>query len=241
MSTVAEIEAGGTLSFHQALLQAEAQARSTLDVALHERLSAAVALVKAGRVFQTSAGDWQVDSSSTAGLTYTVNGTCTCEDHHYNHPPQGLCKHRIGMFLAQRVLTLMRQPPQPVVPELVEPWPDNDPENVAPAVEPEPAPASPAVPPAPLPEAPASVNVRLTIDGRDCQLTLRGVSEEDVLLRLERILVRYPVAASSSTDTAIPQCASHGAMRKSTKGKGWYCPGKNPDGSWCNAKPTPRR
>ena len=63
MSTVAEIEAAGTLTFHAALAMAEAQARSTLDLALHERLSCAVALVKDGRVFQTSAGLWQVDSS----------------------------------------------------------------------------------------------------------------------------------------------------------------------------------
>ena len=45
-----------TLTFHQALMQAEAQARSTLDVALHERLSAATALVKNGHVFQGSDG-----------------------------------------------------------------------------------------------------------------------------------------------------------------------------------------
>ena len=131
-----------TLTFHQALLQAEAQARSTLDSALHERLSAAVALVKDGRVFQTSTGDWQVESSSREGLVYTVNGVCPCDDHHYNHPPKGLCKHRLAMFLSQRVVTLMRTPPQPVVP--IEPWPDNDPEE----------PPSPPVETAPTPVAP---------------------------------------------------------------------------------------
>jgi hypothetical protein len=50
-------------TFPQALTQAEAQARSTLPVELDERLSAAVALVKDGRVFQDSAGEWQVDSN----------------------------------------------------------------------------------------------------------------------------------------------------------------------------------
>jgi hypothetical protein len=45
------------LTLTQALTQAEAQARSTLPVALHERLSAAVSLVKDGRVFQDSGGD----------------------------------------------------------------------------------------------------------------------------------------------------------------------------------------
>src|SRR5262245_39142783 len=115
-------------TFPQALMQAEAQARSTLAPALHERLSAAVALVKDGRVFQTAQGTWQVESTSTEGLTYSVNGVCSCHDVHYNHPPRGLCKHRLSMYLSQRVLTLMAQPPAPVVPEAVpEPWPDNDP------------------------------------------------------------------------------------------------------------------
>jgi hypothetical protein len=94
------------LTFTQALTQAEAQARSTLPVELHERLSAAVALVTQGRVFQTTDGTWQVDSSSQEGLTYAVNGTCACRDAHYNHPPRGLCKHRLGMYLSQRVADL---------------------------------------------------------------------------------------------------------------------------------------
>ena len=113
MSTVTEIAAAGTLTFHQALTQAEAQARSTLDVTLHERLSCAVALVKDGRVFQTSTGLWQVDSS-TAGVAYSPNGTCKCDDYHFNKPRY--CKHQLAMFLNQRVLSLMRQPPAPVVP-----------------------------------------------------------------------------------------------------------------------------
>ena len=148
MNSLTEIEAVGTLTFHQALTQAEAQARSTLAPELHERLSAAVALVKDGRVFQTSTGDWQVDSTSQEGLIYRVNGSCSCQDHHYNKPPQGLCKHRIGMFLAQRVLTLMRQPPAPVVPEGMEVWPDNDPE-LEERTEPGAPPVVPETPPVP--------------------------------------------------------------------------------------------
>ena len=230
-----------TLTFHQALLQAEAQARSTLTPELCERLSAAVALVKAGKVFQTSAGLWQVDSSSTQGLTYTVNGTCACEDHHYNHPPQGLCKHRLSMFLAQRTMTLMRQPPAPVVPEMVEPFPDNDPEDVpaSPTVETEPVPASP-----PLPEAPASCNVSVTIGGHKVQVTLRDSDEHRMLDRLAVVLQQFPVPPPASPQAPTqgqgegntPQCPTHGALSRSTKGKGWYCPRQNEDGSWCKSK-----
>jgi hypothetical protein len=57
-----------TSTFSEALIQAEAQARSTLAPELHERLSAAVALVTDGAVFQTTDGTWQVDSSSREGL-----------------------------------------------------------------------------------------------------------------------------------------------------------------------------
>ena len=70
-----------TLTFTQALTQAEAQARSTLAPALHERLSAAVALVQDGRVFQANDGSWQVDSASNEGKKHTVNGTCDCALH----------------------------------------------------------------------------------------------------------------------------------------------------------------
>ena len=35
---------------------------------------------------------------------------------------------------------------------------------------------------------------------------------------------------SQAADTT-PQCPKHGAMKPSTKGKGWYCPHKLADGS----------
>ena len=55
-----------------------------------------------------------------ADVTYTVNGACQCSDHLYNKPPQGLCKHRLGMFLSQRIQTLMQEPHAPVVPPVIE-------------------------------------------------------------------------------------------------------------------------
>ena len=35
---------------------------------------------------------------------------------------------------------------------------------------------------------------------------------------------------------AIPQCLTHGALKKSTKGKGWYCPHRLDDDTWCPSK-----
>jgi hypothetical protein len=217
------------LTFGQALTQAEAQARSTLPVELRERLSAAVALVQGGHVFQTSAGDWQVDSSTTEGLTYTCNGTCNCQDAHYNKPPQGLCKHRLGMFLAQRVQTLLAQPPAPVVPEelpevpdVIEPWPMNDPED---APEPPPVPSAPV----PLPEAPASVNVRVQVAGREVQWTLRDTDEGRLARRLDALLQRYPLPAPppgppQGHHQLSPQQHNAAAMHKKVTG---FCPVHN--------------
>jgi hypothetical protein len=71
-----------------------------------------------------------------------------------------------------------------LVPDLVEPYPDNDPEG---------APEPPPVPVAPLPEAPASCNVRVTIGGRECQITLRDTDEARLLARLKTLLQQYPL------------------------------------------------
>ena len=103
-----------------------------------------------------------------------------------------------------------------------------------PEAAPQPAPAQPATPTAPLPEAPASVNVRFELGGREVQLTLRDSDEGRLLARLDVILQRFPVATKPVDDT--PQCPTHGAMKPSTKGKGWYCPVKLADGAWCKGR-----
>lgn len=241
------------LTFTQALLQAEAMARSTLDVALHERLSCAVALVKNGRVFQETDGTWQVDSSGTEGLTYSVNGQCSCEDYHYNKPPKGLCKHRLAMFVAQRVWTLMQQPAAPVailssnelkivVPD--EAQTDEHPEVVA---------KCDNFPP-PLPEAPASVNVRVTIQGRECQITLRDSDEARLLARLQAVLAQFPVEAKPQPQAQLSAqqhnaaamhkrvsdfCPVHNVAMRLNHGKdgsSWHSHYDETAGRWCKGK-----
>ena len=74
-----------------------------------------------------------------------------------------------------------------------------------------------------LPEAPASVNVRLMIEGRDCQVTLRDSDEGRLLVRLQAVLAQYPVLAP----TAQPEgwCAVHNIQMRLNPGKdgkpGW--------------------
>jgi hypothetical protein len=220
------------LTFTDALLQAERLARAALPPESHARLTCAVSLVKEGRVFQAANGDWQVDSTSTEGVTYTVNGTCRCSDVHYNHPPKGLCKHRLAMFLSQRLGSLLAQPAVPVVPDLVEPWPDNDPEPL-PEV---PAPALPAVP---LPEAPASVNVRVQVGGREVQWTLRDQDEVRLATRLEALLQRYPMpqpTLQAASQDGKAWCHTHGVpmQHKEKHGRSWWSH-KTQDG-WCTGK-----
>ena len=75
-------------------------------------------------------------------------------------------------------------------------------------------PVEPA-PSAPLPEAPCSVNVRINIDGRDCQLTLRDTDEARLLQRLTTVLKAYPVQAPRSPQEAQGGwCAIHNVSMK---------------------------
>jgi hypothetical protein len=234
-----------SLTFAEALTMAAAQASHTLPAVLASRISGAQELVRDGHVFQTDAGEWQVGSASTASMTYRVNGTCNCPDAHYNHPPQGLCKHRLSVYLARRAQQLMAAQPEPepevVLPGAMEAYPANDvdwppDEDLAP--EPQPLAA-----PAPLPEAPASVNVRVTIGGREVQWTLRDSDEDRLAVRLEHLLARYP--SPQPVQAARPEpapdeqrwCPKHGdKMTLNTKeGRSWWSH-KTPDGKWCKGR-----
>jgi hypothetical protein len=66
------------------------------------------------------------------------------------------------------------------------------------------------------------------------QLTLRDSDEGRLLQRLEAVQQRFPMTVKPVDTT--PQCPTHGPMKPSTKGKGWYCPVKLPDGSWCKSR-----
>jgi hypothetical protein len=137
MAIVADLHTPDTLTFPQALTQAEAQARTTLAPELHARLSCAVALVETAQVFQANDGTtWRVASSSKPGTHYTVNGTCSCQDAFYK-APCGLCKHRLSVYLYRRALQLMHAPPAPVVPD------GPPPEMQGPQVETQPPAAAP--------------------------------------------------------------------------------------------------
>jgi hypothetical protein len=208
-------------TFTQALGEAARLATQALPEALHERLDAAIALVKAGHCFQADDGTWTVQSATDPAQTYThVNGSCPCEDAHFNQPPRGFCKHRLAVYLSRRAAALM---------------------TVAQTG----AQAPPTPPAVSLPEARASVNVHITIDGRDCLVALRDTDEGRLLARLAVVLAQYPApqAAPQSGPTLSgqekePVCPiHHRAMKASTKRSGqFYCTARTDTGEYCREK-----
>src|SRR5215475_11745027 len=67
-------------------------------------------------------------------------------------------------------------------------------------------------------EAPCSVNVRVEVGGREVQITLRDVSEQHLLIRLEQVLKLFPVP----TPTTLPKdefCALHHITMTRRNGK----------------------
>jgi hypothetical protein len=180
------------------------------------RVDAAVKIVLAGDVALQADGTAHVASQSNGSTAYhVVNGHCDCKD--FAKAPHGFCKHRLSAAIARRAQELVKA-------KLAD-TPSHEASGRA---------GQPDATRASLPEAPASINVRLMLHGRECQLTLRDSDEAPLLERLAVVLQQYPVK-TKPIDT-IPQCPTHGPMKPGTKGKGWYCPTRLPDGSWCKGK-----
>jgi hypothetical protein len=206
-------------AWRAAVAEIAVKAKQTLPEC-HGRVESAVKMVLAGDVELLADGKAQVASQSNGQTVYhLVNGTCDCKD--FPKAPSGWCKHRIAAGMQKRAAALMQRTLTA----------GTNGQGEAPAA---PAPTLAEPPTAPLPEAPASVNVRFELGGREVQLTLRDSDEGRLLARLDVILQRFPVATKPIDDT--PQCPTHGAMKPSTKGKGWYCPVKLADGAWCKAR-----
>ena len=139
-------------------------ARQALPEVLHERLSCAVALVRSGACMLKADATWEVQSATTEGKTYAVNGSCSCEDARYR-APLGRCNHKLAVFLSRKILKLTHaqahvtaEAPQEVV------------KNSS------------------LPEAPASVNLKVLLHGHEVMVTLRDHDEGVLLARLQEFL-----------------------------------------------------
>jgi hypothetical protein len=159
------------------------------------------------------AGDVELHENGTATVYSSSDPTRryeiiegTCTCRDWQAAPQHLCQHRLSAGLVQKARELL-------------------------PLEPVPAPA----PMPTLPEAPVSITMKATLHGFETLVTLRGVDFASVKAQVEQAS-QWLQAQSGQTAAATPQCPTHGAMKRSTKGEGWYCPHKLQDGSWCTTK-----
>ena len=86
-----------------------------------------------------------------------------------------------------------------------------------------------------LPEAPASANVRLVMDGREVQVTLRDTNEGQLMARMARLLKTYPTPAQQ-TSAEQHLCPKHSVpMQLNHKdGRSWWSH-KTAEG-WCKGR-----
>jgi hypothetical protein len=228
------------------------------------RLTKAQALVLAGAVQPSPMvqGGWRVQSQGRDTAYEVHDHSCTCPNYQYRHvsDPEMVCAHILATWLYRRAAQqVAHHTAAHAVGSVssVEPVTSCDSQPVTgPVSGPVDISHLPSIwealgvprrvdtpTPAPLPEAPASVNVRLVLHGRDCQITLRDSDEARLLERLEALLQRFPVEASTAPAADVPVVASvppagwcgvhRVQMRQNTKaGHTWFSH-KMADGQWC--------
>jgi hypothetical protein len=178
-------------------------------------VDSAVKIVLAGDVELLPDGTAKVASQSNGAMAYhVVNGHCDCRD--YEKAPHNFCKHRLAAAITRRAQELIKAQLEDATNGQAEP-----------------APTPPPL--AALPEAPVSITLKASLHGHEVLVTLRGVDFASVKAQVEDASQWLQVQSGHTADTT-PQCPTHGAMKPSTKGKGWYCPRKLADGSWCKGK-----
>ena len=219
-------------TFTQAVKRTFDLAMARLPKESHAHLERAHALVIHRHVFPTDDGKHAQVLSSDGTRWYPVNGHCTCMD--ASRAPQGLCKHRLAFGLYRRASELLWEGSQGAG-------------TRGEGGRSDPSPLTPSLPHS-LPEAPASVNVRLCIDGHECQFTMRDADEARLVERLQALLTRFPQQAKTTSEASVPPaqaqtpgetpiCPVHGPLKQSTKAPGtWFCSKKNFDGSYCQSR-----
>lgn len=227
-------------TFRHIVADVAARAKARLPEAVNGRVESAVKLVLSHDVAVHDDGTVEVGSSSDPLKTYTVAGkACDCQDFAYGKAPDGWCQHRLAAAIHTRVQEqLAAQTPPPVIPDVVEPWGDNDLEDA-----PQSTPVATGTVLQPLPEAPVSITLKGTRRGQDVLVTLRGTDFASVQAQVDAAAQWLDAPRAPAQDTGqaqpaddTPQCPTHGAMKRSKKGKGWYCSAQLPDNSWCRER-----
>src|SRR5262249_43399218 len=224
-------ETPDTLKFDRACLDAYARLtaapRGELATAEPSRLAKALDLARSGAVQIEPTYMW-VHGATGEYSWERAGGRCTCPDRvrYKTHP----CKHELAAVIALEAQTGHEEPPTL---------------DLAPEVLPAPmgAPAASAAEPL-LPEAAFSLSLKVSVLGREGQLTCRGGSIEQFTRHLQAVkslLVELDQAPEKApTPEKEPDqhsCSLHGAMKPSSKAPGqWYCAHKLHGGTWCKAK-----
>src|SRR5215470_6069518 len=235
MATVAIFpEIDKMLTCTAALDKAYELACAKLPETEHARLAKALALVQSGGVFETDHGYWEVASQSEGGEPHAVNGSCDCDWRHF-HPAER-CTHMLAVALQKKTMQLLTASAQA---ETGDPIGEGDVVDLMPLEEP--VMQTQTVPPAPVPvpEALFSATLKGTVGGHETLLTVRGMTAAEFTANLQAVRgvldkpARPTPLPSTPKADETPQCSTHGALKRSTKGKGWYCPHKLDDETWC--------
>src|SRR5215467_7584803 len=124
MATVTDVEPKDKLTCTAALEKAYALALGKMPLSTHTRLEKALALVRAGEVFETDDHGWEVASQSEGGYPHNVSNTyeCDCDWAHYN--PKAYCTHGFAVMLVKKSRTLLgretqAEPPAVELPEVM--------------------------------------------------------------------------------------------------------------------------
>jgi hypothetical protein len=193
-------------AWRTAVAEIAERAKATLPQC-NGRIEKAVQIVLNGDVELLSEGKAKVASQSNGSTSYfLVNGTCECKD--FAKAPSGWCKHRLAYGMYKRASALVKSK--------LDQYTSTETHRCE----------------TPLPEAPASVNVRLTLGGREVQITLRDTNEQHLLERLEKLLQRFPVE-----ELKVGWCTHHNIQMKENhkNGQTWYSH-KLANGKWCQGK-----
>lgn len=246
-STVPQIDMYGHPQFFATVTKTAACASKKMPDA-EQRIIRAASLVLNGQVraHTVRSTAWIVASESRQDIEYdVVENVCTCDDYARHNRP---CKHIISVWLYRRVEQRLAELALPSVCTL----PVDQDGTPCYAVqddcihEPATVPGVPlATAPTALPEAPASVNVRITLHGREVQWTLRDSDEHRLLDRLEALLQRFPVAqpAAIVSPSSAPSmtivdgwCTKHDVQmgHNEKNGQTWWS--HRADGQWCKGR-----
>jgi hypothetical protein len=219
-----------------AAVHAEVVRLKTEKRTLGRRLDDAEDLALGGAVLLDPQGLWQVESRTSPGIYWQVDGSCDCPDAE-KQAPEGLCAHRLAVGIVKRALRAVQcstdaQPTETRV------------SDQASAVLPHTAPGATAM----LPEAAFSLCLKGKLGGQDAQLTVRGATYAEFAANVAavRSLLDAPGGAPATKDSAPPAphatpqpetppaCPYHGPAKASAKAPGtWYCTRKLHDGSYC--------